>query len=345
MFRFEHPELLIYLFAVPIIAGLIAVYFIRRKAVMKRVADQHLHPRLLGQISKSKEWVKSILFVSGILATCIALSNPQWGFKKEKVDRKAADVYIALDISNSMLAEDVPPNRLERAKKFAGELIEQLKGDRVGLILFAGSAYLQMPLTTDYAAARVYLRSANPSNAGTQGTAIGEAIELGMRTFDERSASNRALVVITDGENHEEGAVEAMEIAREAGVVPFIIGVGSEAGGYIPMMIRGREDYKRDENGSPVRTRLNEDVMRELVRTGGGRYFNIADGDAVIASIREGISQLEKKDIEERSFSEYESYFQYFLFLGIVLFIANELISNRKGRIRQIVKQVKTGQQ
>ncbi len=332
-----------FLIAVPIVAGLLALHYFQRKRIFQRIADSHLHHRMLEDISRSKEWLKGMLFLAGLLMACLALSNPQWGFKKEKVERKAADVYIALDISNSMLAEDIPPNRLERAKKFAGELVNNLKGDRIGLILFAGSAYLQMPLTTDYAAAQVYLQSANPSNAGTQGTAIGEALELGMRTYDERSASNRALVIITDGENHEEGAVEAMENARQAGVVPFIVGVGSEEGGFIPMMIRGREDYKRDENGSPVRTRLDEDLMRDLVRAGGGRYYNIANPGTVIASIQEEINQLEKRDIEERSFSEYESYFQYFLFMGIVLFLVDELLSNRKGRLRKFMQTVKSG--
>jgi Ca-activated chloride channel family protein len=310
--------------------------------VLDAIADKHLQARLLSGLSKGKEWLKWGLFLSGVLFICISYSNPQWGYKKEKVERKAADVYIALDISNSMLAEDVPPSRLERAKKFASDLVQELKGDRIGLILFAGSAYLQMPLTTDYAAAEIYLQSANPNIAGTQGTAIAEALELAMRTYDDRSAQNRALVIITDGEDHEEGALEMMQKANEAGVVPYIIGVGSEEGGFIPMNIRGREDYKRDETGSPVRTKLNEPFMRELSVAGNGRYFNIANSEVVISSLKERIDQLEKEDIEERSFSEYESYFQYFLGIGLVLLFIEEILTNRKGRIRELIQKVKT---
>jgi Ca-activated chloride channel family protein len=342
MFRFEHPEFLIYLIAVPILLGLYMAYRYQRKVVMKQVADEHLQERLLSGLSKGKEWLKWGLFLTGLFFICISYSNPQWGYKKAKVERKAADVYIALDISNSMLAEDVPPSRLERAKKFAIDLVQELKGDRIGLILFAGSAYLQMPLTTDYAAAEIYLQSANPNNAGTQGTSIAEALEMAMRTYDDRSAQNRALVLISDGEDHEEGALEMMEKAKEAGVVPYIIGVGTEEGGFIPMNIRGREDYKRDETGSPVRTIVNETFMQELATSGNGRYFNIANSDAVITSLKERINQLEKEDIEERSFSDFESYFQYFLGIGLVLLLIDEIISNRKGRIRKFIQQVKT---
>lgn len=342
MFRFEHPDFLITLLAAPILLGLFLLFRYQRRKMMNRLADEHLHSRLLAEYSKYKEWLKWGLFLTGVLFITIAYSNPQWGYKKEKVERKSADIYIAIDISNSMLAKDVPPNRLERAKKFANDLVQELKGDRIGLILFAGGAYLQMPLSTDYAAAELFIKSANPNNAGTQGTAIGEALQLAMRTYEDGESHNKALVILTDGEDHDENSREMMVKAKDAGLVPYIIGVGTQEGAFIPINIRGREDYKRDASGSPVRTTVNEELMRDLAIAGDGRYFSIANQDNVIADLRDRIEQLEKQDVEERSFSEFESYFQYFLFIGILLLFVHELISHKKGKIRKLINQVKS---
>ena len=342
MFRFEHPEFLFTLFLPLILLGLFLFYSYQRKGLMHKLADAHLHDRLLSEFSQYKEWVKWGFYLSGLLLITIAYSNPQWGYKKEKVERKSADIYIAIDISNSMLAQDVAPNRLERAKRFANNLVQELKGDRIGLILFAGGAYLQMPLSTDYAAAELFIKSANPTNAGTQGTAIGEALQTAMRTFEDGSAHNKALIIITDGEDHDESSAEMMAKAREAGLVPYIIGVGTEEGAFIPINIRGREDYKRDENGAPVKTTVNEPLMRELAIAGNGRYFNIANQQNVISDLKDRLEQLEKQDVEERSFSEFESYFQYFLFFGLVLLFIHEMISHRKGKIRKLINQVKS---
>ena len=341
MFRFEHPEYLFLLFSVPIIFGLYLLYILLRKNAWQKLADTHLLDRLQSDISPQKEWTKVVLLLLGFTFLSIAISNPQWGFKKQKVERKAADVFIAIDISNSMLARDIAPSRLERAKKFTTDLIESLKGDRIGLIVFAGSAYLQMPLSTDYAAAEFFVKSANPNNAPTQGTVISEAVKLALKTFKDGEVSHKALIVITDGENHEEEALGEMEKALDAGLVSSVVGVGTAEGDFIPMLVRGREDYKRDENGNPVRSIMNEPFMQQLAQAGGGNYYNIVNGDAAIAALKDRIDQLEKQDVEQRSFTDYESYFQYFLAIGIVLLILSEILSRKKGRIRKLIQKVR----
>ena len=221
------------------------------------------------------------------------------------------DLFIALDISESMLCEDISPNRLERAKRFSQRLINELKGDRIGVIIFAGNAYLQMPLTTDYAAANLFLRSANTGMAPTQGTAIDEAIAMAEKSFEEDNKQHKAIIVISDGENHSESAVTKAREARENGLLIFTVGVGTASGGLIPLNISGFRDSKRDKEGQPVRTSLNEPMLQELAEIGDGAYFNISDGDQVITSLRQRIDRIEKREFEARSFTEYESCLLY----------------------------------
>ncbi|MEL6866388.1 MAG: VWA domain-containing protein, partial [Bacteroidota bacterium] len=242
------------------------------------------------------------------------------------------DVFIALDISQSMLAEDILPNRLERAKQFAQKLVNELKGERIGLLLFAGNAYLQMPLTTDYAAAMLFLRSANTRMAPTQGTAISDAIDLAERSFEEDNKHHKAIIVITDGENHEPDAIERATQARTNGLLIYTVGVGSAKGAVIPTVVGNRRDVKRDRTGNPVTTKLNEATLADIAKAGEGKYYNMVEGDQVFTALREGIDRLEKREIEQRSFSEFESYFQYFIGLALLLLLIEFLTSYRKSR-------------
>ena len=214
MFRFEHPSYL-YVFALlPLLAIVFWLFWRWRKRAIGRFAESHLAPLLMPETSRWKHRLKFGLMLLAMAFLIVGMANPQWGSKREKVKRKSVDVLIALDISNSMYAEDVPPSRLERAKKFAENLVEKLKGERIGLVFFAGSAYLQMPVTTDYAAAELFLRSASPDLAASQGTAIGDCIGVARRAFQsDESKSHKALVIITDGEDHDGGAVEEAEKA------------------------------------------------------------------------------------------------------------------------------------
>lgn len=335
MFRFEHPNYLYAFALLPLLAVVFWFFWRWRKQAIGRFAESHLAPLLMPEASRWKHRLKFGLVLLSLAFLIISAANPQWGSKREKTKRKSVDVLIALDISNSMYAEDIAPSRLERAKKFAENLVEKLKGERVGLVFFAGSAYLQMPVTTDYAAAEIFLRSASPELAASQGTAIGEAIGVARRAFQsDESKSHKALVVITDGEDHDGEAIAEAENAKEEGIIQFTVGVGTAEGSFIPMKVGGREDYKRDENGQPVRSKLNEPMLAELAQKGGGTYFHISDGDVAVAeALQTRIDKMEKQELEVRAFSSYNSYFQWFLLIGLALLVADWLVSWKRHRL------------
>lgn len=332
MFRLEDIN---YLYLLSIIPVLIAVYFVMRflkKRALKRFGNTSLIQQLTPQLSKYKHGLKFTLLLLATAFFIIGLTNPQWGTKKEKIKRQSIDVFIALDISQSMLAQDISPSRLDRAKNFCQNLVEGLKGERMGVILFAGNAYLQMPLTTDYAAAQLFLKSANTRQAPTQGTAISEAIDLAERSFETDNKHHRALIIVTDGENHDEETLERAKAASENGLMIFTVGVGTTEGGYIPLYYAGQSGFKVNESGNPVRTRINEEMMADIAEAGKGAYYNLVNGEKVINALKERIERLEKREFEQRSFTEFESYFQYFLAFGLLLLIIEFMISYRKNR-------------
>ena len=333
-FRFEYADHLYALILIPI---LILFFFLvqrNRKKAMDQFGNTTLLSQLMPTYSKYKHTLKFVLLLLGFSALIIAWANPQWGTKREKVNRKSVDVFIALDISQSMMAEDIRPNRLERARKFSQQLVETLRGNRMGIIVFAGNAYLQMPLTTDYAAAQLFLRSANPNQAPTQGTAISDVLDLAEQSFDEENKQHKAIIIVTDGETHDQETIEFAQKAAENGLLIYTIGVGSESGGLIPAIVGGRADYKRDKKGNPVRSALNEKMLRDLADVGNGYYFNLASSDAAQVSdyLKSSIDKMEKREFEARVFNEYESYFQYFIALALLFLLAEFLISYRKNR-------------
>lgn len=330
MFRFEHPTHLYALGLIPVL--IIFFYFAQRtrRRALSRFGQEHLVKQLMPEVSKLKHTLKFILLVLVFTLLIIAWANPQLGTKKEKVKKKASDIMVALDISNSMLSDDIKPNRLERARAFTLDLIRELRGERLGSIVFAGNAYLQMPLTTDYAAAAMFVKSANPDQAPTQGTAISEAIDIAEMAFSKEAKNHKVLIVISDGEDHEIDAVAHAKEAHENGLLIFTIGVGTTEGGFIPMRFGSTEDYKRDENGQPVRTAINETMMKDVAKAGGGDYFNIANTNGIIEALKSRIEKVEKRELEVRSYSEYESYFQWFLFPAIIILVIEFMIPYRK---------------
>ena len=332
MFRFEYSMHLYALIGIPILIIFFVLMWRARRQAIEEFGDTPLMMRLMPDVSKYKHSIKFTLLIFALLFLIVGWANPQWGSKKEKVKRKSADVFIALDVSNSMMAQDVRPNRMERAKQFGQKLVRELKGERLGTIIFAGNAYLQMPLTTDYAAAELFLKSANPSMVPSQGTAISAAISLAERCFEENNKHHKALILITDGENHEEGMLEVVRKARENGLLLFAVGVGTTQGEFIPIQVNGRTDYKRDQTGNPVRSKLNEAMLAELAQAGDGSYFNLTDGDKIVEALRERIDRIEKRELEQRSFSEYESYFQWFIALAILLILLEFFISFQKSK-------------
>ena len=328
MFRFEDISFLFWLGIIPVLFGMMYLVYVVRKRRIAKVGDENLVTRLMPHSSGTRIWLKNILVLVGLSFLLVAASNPQWGTKKEKVKVESADIFLAFDISQSMMAQDISPSRLERAKRFTEKLIQSLKGDRVGLIYFAGDAYLQMPLTNDYAAAELFIKSANPNLAGTQGTAIDEAIDLAMRAYEEGVDHQRALIVISDGEDHDQSAIDMAAEGAEAGLVIYTVGVGTETGAYIPFLNRGRQEFKKDEEGAPVMSRLNIENLQEIARNGGGEFYLVNQGTDAINDLKDRLSRLQKREVEQKSFSEYNSYFQWFLGIGIILLLLEWILPN-----------------
>lgn len=328
MFRFEHPEILFLLALFPI-PGL--VYWLGRSAIQRRM-------RAFGQIGQVGRLLqggeenrirrRTALWTVAYVFLVIAWANPQWGTRREAVKTKGIEVFIALDLSQSMLAQDIAPNRIERARRFAADLALQLRGNKVGLIVFAGSAYLQVPLTTDYAAIALFANSASPETIPDQGTAIAEAVELAGQYFSQKSQGGKALIIISDGEDHEASAGEAVQKLREQGATVFTLGVGTSDGGFIPIQTDGQEDFKRDASGAPVRSRLNAQMLRELAQEGNGAYYGLsANLENTARALLSQLERIEKREMEQRIFSEYESYFQPFLFLSMLFWLFEWLIT------------------
>ena len=333
MFRFEYAEHLYALGLLPILVAFFVAAWVARKKALRKFGNPALIERLMPKASSGKHILKFVLLAVGLLLLIIGWANPQWGTKREKVTRKSVDVFIALDISESMLAEDISPSRLERAKRFAQNLVTALRGERLGTIIFAGNAYLQVPLTTDYAAANLFIKSANTRMAPTQGTAIVDAIDLAARSFEEENKNHKALVIITDGENHDDEALARAKEANQDGLLIFAVGVGTPEGSFIPTYSGGRQDYKRDQTGNPVRSKLNEEMLQELAEAGEGNYFNLLNGsEAVAEALQVRIESMEKRELEQRVFSQYESYFQYFVGAGLLLLLVEFFLSYKKNR-------------
>ena len=329
MFRFEQADYLYYLIAIPVMLGVYLLYRAWTNKTFRKLGHSELVKNLIEGWSTHRSILKFILLLLALAFIIIAWSNPQWGNKKEKVQAKSADIFVAIDISQSMLSEDISPSRLERVKRFGQKLVNGLRGERIGVILFAGQAYLQMPLTMDYSAALLFVQSANTRLAGTQGTEIAEAIDLAERSFEQDNKHHKALIIISDGENHDEEAITRAETANENGLKIYTIGAGTKEGGFIPIKIRGSESYKKDKDEKLVRSRMNEDLLREIARAGDGAYFPITRDEEAIQSLKDHIARIEKREIEQRSYTDYSSYFQYFLGLGILFLFLEFIISNK----------------
>ncbi|MCB9304298.1 MAG: VWA domain-containing protein [Lewinellaceae bacterium] len=333
MLRFEYIEHLYALLVAPVLLLFFGLAWRARKRAIRRFGESALMARLMPKVSRYRYFIKFGLLLLALVLLAIAWANPQYGARLAKVKAKSVDIIIAFDVSQSMLAEDIPPSRLARARRFTQSLVESLQGERLGLILFAGSAFVQSPVTVDFSAILQSIRSANPSMIPNQGTAIAEAIELAAESFDKNNKNHKALVIITDGEDHEEDAIAQAKAARANGLLIFTVGVGTEKGSFIPVDENGRQDYKRDQSGQPVVSHLNESILREVARAGDGSYFNLSAGSAqVVEALQEGIGRMEKRELEQRVFSEYNSYFQWFVGLALLLLFLEFLLPYRSSQ-------------
>ena len=262
----------------------------------------------------------------------IGIARPQFGSKLKTEKRKGIELIIALDVSNSMMAEDIQPNRLERAKRAISQLVDKLSNDKIGLIVFAGDAYIQLPITADYVSAKLFLNSISPSMVPTQGTAIGAAIELGVKSFNPQFAGSKAMIIITDGENHEDDAVGAAKAAAEKGVFVYTIGMGLPQGGPIPDFSNGMRNYRKDKNGNTIVTKLDEPMLQKIAEAGKGAYVRANNAQVGLNNLFNEVDKMQKSELESQIYADYDDQFQYFIGLGLLLILLDFLILERKNK-------------
>ncbi len=334
MLKYEHIEFLYALGILPVLFVLFLLALNWRKRALKRFGEQRLIKKLMPMASSYKIKLKFFIYIIAIAALVIGLANPQIGSKMEEVKREGVDLMIAVDLSNSMLSEDLQPNRLLRAKQAISRLIDRLEGDRIGLVVFAGEAYVQLPITTDYSAAKLFLSTINTNIISTQGTAIGKAIELSLKSFDFENAQSKAIIIITDGENHEDDATEMAEQAAEKGVFVHTIGMGSIDGGPIPIKNRYNQlqGYRKDKQGNTVITKLNESMLQDIAQSGGGSYIRANNTQSGLDALFKEINKMEKKEIGSKIFSDYKDRFQIFIGFALLLLVIDLFILERKNK-------------
>ena len=328
MFRFEHIEYLWLLFAIVPAALLFIIFYFWRREAIRKIGNRSLVLQLIPDFSNRKHVTKFILFTLAYAFVILGFANPQLGTKQEKVKREGIDVIIALDVSNSMMSEDIRPSRLDRAKNFVSNFIDKLSNDRLGMIVFAGNAYLQMPLTVDYSAAKLYLHTINTSMIPTQGTNFAEAIDLARQSFVKEENTHKALIIITDGEDNEGGVDEKIEEAAKEGIKIFTIGVGSENGAPIPV----GNDFKRDENGNIVLSKLNETMLQQIAVKGNGKFYMLGSGNDEVDALLKELKGISSKQFEELVFTDFDDYFQYCLAIAVVFLLIEWWLSERRTR-------------
>lgn len=331
MYQLEEKIYFYLLLTIPVLVLLFIVLLLWKKNVQKKFSDNSLLARLSPDKSAFKPVLKLIVLCLAIACLAVALVNPKIGTKLETVKREGVDIVFAIDVSKSMLAEDIAPNRLEKAKRVVSEIINNLASDRIGIIAYAGQAYPQLPITTDYGSAKMFLQSMNTDMLSSQGTAIDQAITLATTYYNDEEQTNRVLFVISDGEDHSEGAVKAVEEALDEGIKVFTIGIGTTKGGPIPIKRNGvTESYKKDQNGDMVITKLNDEVLGSIAKKGNGAYVDGSNTEAVVEFVKETLSQMDKKEFEAKQFADFKDQFQWFLGGAILLLFLDIFLLERK---------------
>ncbi|MCG8581502.1 MAG: VWA domain-containing protein [Bacteroidales bacterium] len=332
MFRFENPDALYLLVLIPLLAFINLFLAKRRKKALEEFGNTELLNDLMPNVSFKRPVIKFYFMLFAFVLLIITIAGPQYGSKLQTVKRKGIELIVALDVSNSMMAQDIEPNRLDRAKRAISRLVDKLHNDRVGFIVFAGEAYVQLPITTDYASAKMFLNSINTDIVGKQGTAIGAAINKGINSFTTQEDVNRAIIVITDGENHEDDPIAAASVAAEKGIKIYTVGMGLPKGAPIPVAGGRSNDFMKDRDGNVVISKLDEQTLQKIAITGNGAYIpanNIRNG---INSLVDELSELEKSELEAKVYTDYDDQFQYFAALALLLIIIEFLILERKNR-------------
>jgi len=333
MFRFSQPEYFYLLILLPVFFGLYWIFYINRKKLINQFGDFELLKSLMPSASFIKGWYKIMIFSTASLFVILGLAGPQFGSKLTEVKRKGIEIIIALDVSNSMLAQDIQPNRLERAKQAISRLVDKLTNDRIGLIVFAGDAYVQLPITNDYISAKMFLSSINPGMVPKQGTAIGTAINLATSSFSPQTEASKVIIIISDGENHEDNPIEEAQRAAEQGITINAIGIGSPQGAPIPANSHdGQQSFLKDKDGNVVVTKLDEETLSKVVVTGNGKYIRATNMQLGLMPLFDDINKMQKAELKEKVYSEYDDQFQYFFGSALLLLLIEFLIVERKNK-------------
>ncbi len=338
MFRFENSGYLWGMLIIPILTVFYIWSRIARKRALRRFGNEEILKFLMPFASRFRPMLKFSVLMLALAFIIAGIAGPQYGSKLKKVKREGIELIIALDVSNSMLAEDIQPNRLDRSKLAISRLVDKLKDDKIGLIVFAGDAYTQLPITSDYNSAKLFLNSVNTQIVPKQGTAIGAAIALAMRSFSPSSKANKAIIVITDGENHEDDAVSVAKSAVENGIVVHTIGMGLPQGSPIPVLRNGAKEYLKDNQGNVVITKLDETMLEQIATAGDGVYVRANNAQVGLNTLFDEINKLEKTEMESLVYSDYEDQFQYFFAIGLFLILLEFVILERKNKFLKNIK-------
>lgn len=335
MFRFENPAFLYLLIIIPVIIVIRLLEMRKRKLKLKKFGDLSLLKQLMPDVSSSRKSLKFWLMIAALALLIVMLARPQMGTKISQEKRKGIEVIISLDISNSMRAEDVVPSRLDKSKMLVEKMVDNFTNDKVGLVVFAGDAFIQLPITSDYVSAKMFLQNTDPSLIATQGTDLAGAIELSSKSFTQQDKVGRAILIITDGEDHEGGAIEAAEKARKNGIRVFVLGVGSTKGSPVP---DGNGGYMKDNSGQEVISALNEEMCKQVAQAGGGAYIHVDNTSLAQRQLNDELTKLQKGDISSVVYSEYDEQFQAVGILVLILLIIEMLILERKNPFFKKIK-------
>lgn len=336
MFRFAHPELLYLLLVIPLLIVFYIVMVNKKKKAIAEFGNPELLKPLMPLVSFKRGAWKFVMILIALMFVIIGVAGPQFGSKLQQIKKQGVELIVVLDVSNSMLAQDIKPNRLEKAKMAISRMVEKLSDDKVGMIVFAGDAYVQLPITTDYSSAKLFLSNINTDIVSVQGTAIGAAIDLAAKSFTPETETSKAIIVITDGENHQDDAVAAARVAHEKGITIHTIGMGLEQGAPIPE--KGNPgQFMKDGSGNVVVSKLDEQTLQEIAKAGEGMYVRASNTDVGLSRLLDEVGKMEKSILEEKVYTDYAEKYQYFILIGLFfIFVEFMILGRRNKRLMKI---------
>ena len=337
MFQFANPQYLYLLIILPFLIGGFILLNIKKRKDVQKLGNLKLVKRLMPELSLKRSYLKFWLIFATIVFGIVVVARPQFGTKIEKIDKQGIELVIAMDVSNSMLARDVTPDRLSRAKQILQRIIDERKNDKIAIVVFAGEAYVQLPMTSDVQSAKIFLENIDPSLVPVQGTVIGSAINIAMNSFTSDQDVDKSIILITDGESHEGNGVEMAQQAAEAGIQVNVVGLGLPEGAPVPVSANSNE-VKKDNEGNPVVTKLNEQMCKEIAQAGKGMYVRADNSNNALKSLQAELDKLQKKNIEGVAYSEYDEKFQFFAWFMLSLLFIEICIFDKKNRLFRNVR-------